>query len=81
MFVNPFVSIFLAKKCHDILTFYVENQNFSLDSQVLRFLLGEMPKPLSPLLIVKIQVFILNPNGYIHKLISQEHVKNPNYES
>jgi hypothetical protein len=52
-------SFFLQKKCHEVLAFYVENQNFSLDNQMLRFLLGEMPKPLSPLLMVKVQVFIL----------------------
>ncbi len=73
-------SFFLQKKCHEVLTFYVENQNFSLDNQMLRFLLGEMPKPLSPLLMVKVQVFIL-PNGYIRKLISQVHLKNSNYKS
>lgn len=47
-------SFFLQKKCHEVLAFYFENQNFSLDNQMLRFLLGEMPKPLSPLLMVKV---------------------------
>ncbi len=72
---------FLQKKCHEFLTFYVENQNFYLDNQILRFLLVEISKPLSPLLMVKVQVFILNPNGCICKLISQVHLKNPNYKS